>query len=534
MPEAVLSKRSKASGSERVTLGVVQRLLDGLHTAEIAYCHWKSNEHLPAALSGETDLDLLVDRGAGPLLDRVLAEAGFRRFAVQPGHGYTGIEDYLALDPPTGKLVHLHLHHQLTVGESYLKGYHLPWEEQVLSTRVLDDELEIYTAAPHVESVLLMVRLALKLRGRDLISSLFGGRYPTGGALREIHWLAERVEPKRLLEVGRQLVGAEAARRLATLARGPRSAWEILRFRRRIVPRLREYRSHGPLIGRASRWRRELRDLSVRFRRRYLNSYPSTKRIVPRGGVIIALIGADGSGKSTISREITRWLSWKVDILPLYLGSGSGPVSLLRRPLLLYGKLRSLPFFGGRRRRGHPRGDEAPAGVREPPNRPALSPLEARRLQFRRGRQLWHALWAWTLYREKRARLERARRARGRGRVVLCDRYPQDQVMGFSDGPLLSHWTDHRSRIARLLARREAAVYRAASTYPPDLVVRLVAAPEIAWRRKLERSLESVRERVEAVRGLRFPAGTRVVDIDANQPLDQVLLEVKRVVWECL
>jgi thymidylate kinase len=106
--------------------------------------------------------------------------------------------------------------------------------------------------------------------------------------------------------------------------------------------------------------------------------------------------------------------------------------------------------------------------------------------------------------------------------------------MGFNDGPLLSSWLEHPSRILRVLALREAEVYRAAGTYPPDLVIRLVVAPEIAWRRKPERSLASLRERTEAIRALRFPPRTRVVEVDASQPLDRVLLEVKHAIWESL
>ena len=43
-------------------LEVLRRVLDALDGARIAYCHWKSNEHVGPAARGETDLDILVDR----------------------------------------------------------------------------------------------------------------------------------------------------------------------------------------------------------------------------------------------------------------------------------------------------------------------------------------------------------------------------------------------------------------------------------------------------------------------------------------
>jgi hypothetical protein len=138
------------------------------------------------------------------------------------------------------------------------------------------------------------------------------------------------------------------------------------------------------------------------------------------------------------------------------------------------------------------------------------------------------------LARERRSRLALARRARNLGMVVICDRFPQSQVLGFNDGPRLGGWRDDASPILRALAQRELTSYRAAASSPPDLVLKLHVAAEIAVRRKPEMTQEWIAERAEAIRGLRFPPATRVMDIDANQPLEQVLLQVKRAIWEHL
>ena len=121
-------------------LGVLTRLFARLHAEHIRYCHWKSNEHLRATMLGATDVDLLVDRAAAQRLAAILTETTtFKRFVAKPGLGYPGIEDYVGFDEATGTLTHLHLHYQLTLGERFLKGHRLPWEELVLATRVLDE-----------------------------------------------------------------------------------------------------------------------------------------------------------------------------------------------------------------------------------------------------------------------------------------------------------------------------------------------------------------------------------------------------------
>ena len=65
---------------------------------------------------------------------RILAELEFKRFSAVPSRAYPGIEDYLGMDRATGTLVHLHVHYRLTLGERYIKGYRLPWEEEVTGT----------------------------------------------------------------------------------------------------------------------------------------------------------------------------------------------------------------------------------------------------------------------------------------------------------------------------------------------------------------------------------------------------------------
>ena len=84
-----------------------------LEEAGIRYCHFKSNQHLEDALQGVTDMDVLVDRRAGPQLAQILAELGCKRFSAPPGGDYPAVEDHLGFDRSTGRLLHLHLHHRL-------------------------------------------------------------------------------------------------------------------------------------------------------------------------------------------------------------------------------------------------------------------------------------------------------------------------------------------------------------------------------------------------------------------------------------
>ena len=85
----------------------------------------------------------------------------------------------------------------------------------------------------------------------------------------------------------------------------------------------------------------------------------------------------------------------------------------------------------------------------------------------------------------------------------------------------------------RGLRRFEAGAYALARTLPPDLVVKLDAPPEVLARREPDMDRGVIRERVEALRRLRFP-GARVVRVDAAQPLPDVIRAVKAAVWAML
>src|SRR5439155_1541894 len=165
------------SGAPRI----VRELTSALHAARLSYRHWKGNARLQEAVVGLRDLDILVDRDGALALSEILATVGFKRLASSPWETVPALEDYLALDSDTGRLVHLHLHYRLTVGDSFLSGYRLPWEALVLSTRHFDTTMAMYVADPHIELVLLIARQAIRLGPIDRIAAWLGR--PCLGAL---------------------------------------------------------------------------------------------------------------------------------------------------------------------------------------------------------------------------------------------------------------------------------------------------------------------------------------------------------------
>lgn len=477
-------------------------LRDAAEAAGLRWCHFKSNEHLGAGLAGLTDLDLLVGHGDRDAFERIATGLGFRRFRPLGGLAYPGVVDFLGCCAATGRLLHLHTHYRLVLGERHLKGYRLPWDDALLAARTTDPVHGFPIACPEWELLLLLVRGALKGRLRDRLLYALGRPWCDDGYLAEYAWLLARVDRGAVRALACTHLGEGAAAVMATIlerAPGPASPAALARA---IAPALAAHRTHGAL---AAWWRRHAGELIwlVRgLRRRLARPIAPSKRISERGGVVVAVVGCDGSGKSTLLRELKHWISRKLDVLPLYYGSGDGPVSLARRPLWVVARLRA-------RRRGGGGSASAPSG------RPGPVRLA----------------WGWLLALEKAATHRRQIQARNLGSVVLCDRWPQTQHAGFLDGPLLTRAT---GPIGRLAAACEARTYARLSAAPPDLVIKLLLPGEAAWARKPEGDPEQVRLRAEAVRTLTFPPGTLVVEIDATQAKDVVALAAKRAIWQLL
>lgn len=483
----------------------IELLLAALEARAIRYCHWKGNASIGKVLAGEKDLDLLLDARSNVAVAAVLAEVGFRRIVDPPGRGFPGVEHYLALDYRRGRFAHLHLHWQMIPTKGNHACVRLPWEEIALSTRVKDARHEIYIPAPELELLVFLVRGALRVRAKHLAAERIGRPFMDAGSRAELRWLAARTTSEALYHRAVGLLGERAASDAAAMMNTVPSAARLRAFRARMTQRGVRANSLGDRA------------------KTLLRRDGGMKRTLPAGGRVVAFLGSDGAGKSTVVRAIADWLGSELDVRVVYLGSGDGPASLLRRSLRAFDRLRRTMTMRGK----EPASGEAPT-VGRTGGGGYVAGVEPGM------RALWKIASKLALAREKRDKLATAWRARTRGAVVICDRYPQTQQPGFNDGPLLTPWLAHPSQLLRSAARRELSVYRAAAELAPDLVIKLTVSPGVAASRKDDMSYAQLRTRGAAVRALSFPAATQVVEIDADRPLEAVLDAARRAVWECL
>lgn len=494
-------------------LAIARKLFSELEDRRVRYCHWKSNQHLDAALMGRTDIDILVAHEDATLFTSIITTLGFKRFVSPPWKTYPGIEDYLGFDEHSGALFHLHVHYALMLGRQYVKAHHIPWEKLILDTAVTHDDAPVKVCDPHLELILLWIRSALKLRLRDFLKAVKNGRELDQSVRLEFRYLEEKVSPDRIRALLADLLGPQAPSRLWPIMAGKDNAdmLSLLRFRlgmRGVPDQWRIYSALGTV---ARAYGKFLQKTAYRLGASVLGLPVAMSKRAAHGGALVAFIGPDGSGKSTVASHLEDWLSWKIDTHRLYFGSGDGSVNLIFR---MRKHLKQLLVAIG--------------VIKERlPEEGAAKPRKTSWLK-----DLFDGVTLLSLARDKHAKLSAARRLTAKGAVVIADRYPQDEVHHINDGPKIG-LDDRDSAIRRYFSRRELALYRKMARFPADLIVKLMVSVEVALARKPDHQRSEIEKKVSIVRNLRFE-GARIVTIDADQPLEQVLLETRRAVWETL
>lgn len=219
---------------------------------------------------------------------------------------------------------------------------------------------------------------------------------------------------------------------------------------------------------------------------------------------VIAVVGSDGAGKSTVCTALYEWLAESRPTTMHHLGKQTGDFRRKVVAVPLVGPLLGRSLKSGGRKVNRSKGADA------------ISAIVTYQVSMRRLR-----------------RFRRMLALRRSGVTVIADRYPQLGVPGPKmDGPHLVV-PDPRNLITRLLTQREYAHYQWMADHVPDLVIRLNVDLATAAARKPDHSYRGLERKIELTPQLTFN-GAPIMDIDSTQPLDQVLKLAKRSVAEAL
>jgi len=482
-------------------LTLVIRLCKLLEAEGIIYCHWKSNAALHRSASGDNDLDLLVKRSDIQRFREILLRLGFKECLGDKIKQLPGVQDFLGFDPDADKFIHVHAHYQLIFGHDLSKNYRLPIEEPYLESSQLCGLFKV--PAPEFELVVFVIRMVIKHSTWDTILNREGSLSAT--EKQELVYLEAKADPAKVSEVLKRhlpFIDVElfddclsALHPGCPLIKRISAGW---RLQDRLTAHARRSQIGDSLV---KQWRR----LSLLFRWHVLKRRPRLR--FANGGAVVAIIGGDGAGKTTAIDELHVWLSRHFDAKKVHIGKPSwSKTTVTVRGLLKIGNFLHLyPYervpveFGE---------DEA---LYEFPGFPWL----IRRVCTARDRFLIYM---------------KERRFASNGGIVICDRYHIRgiKLMESSSASIRmtnrvrDHW------LVKLLIGIETKYYQ--QIILPELLIVLRLDPDIAVHRKQEEHEISVRARSKEIWEFNW-GETPARVIDASQPKEVVLAEIKQLIW---
>ena len=220
---------------------------------------------------------------------------------------------------------------------------------------------------------------------------------------------------------------------------------------------------------------------------------------------VFAIVGCDGTGKSTLAADLITKLRDKGPVVQRYLGLVSGETGE---------KIKNLPFIGVRLER-----NLASKATRAQDMKKKLPGTSTAIIMY--------ILSIWRAF-----KLQRVMRLSRNDVQIIADRYPQAEIPGFHyDGPGLTvnrgdNW------LVRKLAARELKMYAWMAEQKPALVIRLNIDADTAYARKPDHDIAELRDKISVITRLNFN-GARIQDIDATIPYPRVLEQALQAINAC-
>lgn len=217
---------------------------------------------------------------------------------------------------------------------------------------------------------------------------------------------------------------------------------------------------------------------------------------------LVAVVGCDGTGKSTLTADLVKKLQTHWVTERRYLGLLSGEDG---------DKIKRLPFIGVWLER------RLAAKSAKTQNMSTQSPA------------LWAALIMYGFSLLRKANLRKAQRLAQSGVLVISDRYPQAERSGFYyDGPGIGVERVKGWLMTRLAAK-ERQMYQQMALYRPELIIRLDIDADTAFSRKPDHSFDELKDKIAAMVKLQYN-GAKILELDATAPYSEVLNQALKAI----
>ena len=463
-------------------------LFTELNSSEVSFCNWKGHSTVGSHLNGGGDLDLFVSLRHKTKFEKIIEDKGFKRvISYQANHDF--IEHFYGLDKITNKFVHVHVYFKIVTGEHISKNYILPLEHFILTD--LDNSSLLPKPSVIAQHVIFLIRYYLK------IGSFYGFlQYQREFKKYSDEWnyINDNCDYKIVEELD---LSIECLNEMTGVYKAPNFLRKLF-LSRNLKRKLRNYKVRSHFLYQVY--------VFNNFVRRLLNKWFFKKKKLFIPGIVVAVCGLDGCGKSSLVSALNDNFEEHFSVKTLHVGRPKSNILTFSFNIFIY-------FYSLLKRKKSLNGE---TNVFEAPKKISII----------------YAIRSVLLAYDRKIVTTNAHKLSKKGYLVICDRYP-GLVVGKMDSPRIS-LDSNRSLVYQLCYLIEQKLYK--SIKQANLIFHLQVPLEIAIFRNNKRK-KNGKETENELRD-RFLINSDAVFLgdnyhffNASKPFKAVLIEATDAIW---
>lgn len=458
----------------------------------IKYCLLSSKKEFLKVLCGEKDIDIFVENIQYDLCQKILINLKLKRIENIIKGYCKSLESWIAFDESTGKLIRINIYYKLIIDRDLVIPNYIQWSKLIVSNAYYNKKYNIKIMNDNLSVILELIKNTLNsplVISKERISKILEKYNVNSGELNILLnslFIKEDIK-ETVVKIVINKDFSNKLRLILKLSLNKEFSYYQIRFK-------------------------DIIKLSICKLNRDKYNKQQYNKLINRGS-IIALIGCDGVGKSTISNNISYWFAEQIDAQRVFLGSGDGPHEFIIRVR------KKINIFRNRRRNS----------IQNNSNKvnTRLNNTNERKSKFKR---LVSAFFYYAQAKERYSRLVKANKDRMMGSILITDRYPQSQFFGLYDGPAIEI-KKNDYRLTKAFAKKEKNIYKLMDELPPNIIIKMYIPLEVAKKRKPEDNFKSIEEKAKLTSIIKYPY-SKIIHLDASLPYNDVLWMIKKQIWE--
>ena len=265
------------------------------------------NVDLEKAFKGKGDFDILLDKKDGQRFELFLLNLGFKRRISTFNNSFFGVDNFLFYDSNTEKLHHFHIHYDIIFGSKNGLNYYFKDSNIWFENSYLHEEFSIKIVNPEVEYVFLILRILVSSDNLKKVKRFIKRENINKYTLKEGKLVTLINAEKLDFILNKYFLDFKNIVSVFFTNKGKFSLIQEIYLERKTKKILARYLRVDLTTNRAfNRVRQESKQVSSHG--------------LSANGRIISLIGVDGAGKTTLSKEIKNWLDYKLSARNIFLG----------------------------------------------------------------------------------------------------------------------------------------------------------------------------------------------------------------------